>query len=982
MKKYRFLLYQKALLAIIAILLPIAVTFYLGYSKNKEYAIKQSLADLLFIADTSENVVYYFLELHKRRAEDFASDGFIRDRLEKIVNGHELEVNSLNNHLSQNKKPLDNSIHDISIISLEGKIVSSTDPSSIGSEVSAEPFFLKGKTASSVTENGHGFINEHKLVTSTPVKHRVTGKLIGVLANFIPISELSGALNGDFSRRMGATSWESGDEKTTDVYLVNRDRFMITDSRFIKDAVLKQAVDTEPVTACIQSKHVMNGFYKDYRGVEVAGASKCFSSMGWTLLVEQDKDKVLLPLMEIRNDALLTSVIVISLISILFIIFNRAIVGPIKRLSSATNDILRGNYDIKVVPESGDEIGQLFDVFNEMAYEIKTKTNAFRDSEKKLVEAQRVGNIGSWEWDLINNKLSWHFEAYRILGVDLSISYVTFDSFLKHVHPDDRGPIKEAVNQAIDRKENISIDHRIIHPDGSVKMVHEEAKILFDETGRAVSMIGMVQDITKQKSMEEDLMESEDRFHQIFEQAEDAIILFRYGTTDIIGVNSAAIDLYGYSRDELIRNGPELFFKEDGLSMMKEMLCIADTQDTFYLDNLTHVRNDGSKIYVTVKGKAINLKKDIVIYCSFRNITKHKQAEEDLRRSEQRISLHFMQTPLGVIEWDTTFKVTDWNPAAERIFGYSKSEAIGHHASEIIIPENAKQQVDNVWDELLRKKGGNRSTNGNVTKEGQLIICEWYNTPLVDTNGIVVGIASLVQDITERKQVEKRLEGSRKQLHNLALHLQDVRENERKRIARDIHDDLGQILSVFNLELMGIKNSLQVDQKSLSENIEEVMKMADNAIDTVQRISSDLRPALLDDLGLFAALEWQREEFENRTGVKCELTIEPWDTILSKNITVAIFRIFQEALTNILRHAEATSVHASLKRSDSILTLEVIDNGKGITEDEISKSDSLGLLGIRERISPWNGELHIIGTAGKGTKLKLSVPLGKEGEEL
>lgn len=730
MKKYRFLLYQKALLAIIAILLPIAVTFYLGYSKNKEHAIKDALADLIFIADTSENVVYYFLELHKRRVEDFASDGFIRDRLEKIVNGHDLEVNSLNNHLSQNKKPLDNSIHDISVISLKGKIVSSTDPSSIGSDVSAEPFFLKGKTASSVTENGHGFTDGHKLVTSTPVKHRVTGDPLGVLANFIPFSELSDALSGDFSRKMGAISWGSGDKRTTDVYLVNRDRFMIADSGFIEDALLKQIVDTEPVTSCIQSKHEMNGFYKDYRGVEVAGASMCFPSMGWTLLVEQDKDKILLPLVEIRNDALLTSAIVTLFISILFIMFNRAIVGPIKRLSSATNDILRGNYDIKVVPESGDEIGQLSEVFNEMAYEIKAKTNAFRDSEKKLIEAQRVGNIGSWEWDLVNNKLSWHFETYRILGVDLSKFGATFDAFLEHVHPDDRDSIKEAVNQAIDRKEKFSIDHRVIHPGGSVKMVHQEAKIMFDETGQAISMIGMV------------------------------------------------------------------------------------------------------------------------------------------------------------------------------------------------------------------------------------------------------------QDITERKQSEEKLKKSRAQLHDLALHLQDVREDERKRIARDIHDDLGQILSVFNLELMGIKNSLEVDQKSLSENIEEVMKMADNAIDTVQRISSDLRPALLDDLGLFAALEWQTEEFEKRTGIKCELTVEPWNTILSKNITVAIFRIFQEALTNILRHAEATKVYISLKRSVNILTLEVIDNGKGITENEISKSDSLGLLGIRERISPWDGKLHIIGTAGKGTKLTLSVPLGKEGEEL
>ncbi len=138
---------------------------------------------------------------------------------------------------------------------------------------------------------------------------------------------------------------------------------------------------------------------------------------------------------------------------------------------------------------------------------------------------------------------------------------------------------------------------------------------------------------------------------------------------------------------------------------------------------------------------------------------------------------------------------------------------------------------------------------------------------------------------------------------------------------------------------------------------------------------------MLDDLGLVAALEWQGEEFEKRTGVKCELTIEPWNTILSKDIIVAIFRIFQEALTNILRHAEATRVDVSMTIADGQLVLEIRDNGGGISNEEIQDTTSLGLLGMRERISPWNGELNIIGTTGKGTKVLVSVPLEEKGGE-
>ena len=164
------------------------------------------------------------------------------------------------------------------------------------------------------------------------------------------------------------------------------------------------------------------------------------------------------------------------------------------------------------------------------------------------------------------------------------------------------------------------------------------------------------------------------------------------------------------------------------------------------------------------------------------NVLERKQAQEDLVKSEQRLSLHVQQTPLAVIEWDTAFKVIRWNPAAQEIFGYSAAEAIGKH-SGFIIPDDSKKAVNQVWRGLLNRRGGERSTNANLTKDGRTIICEWYNTPLTDADGEIIGVASLVQNVTDRVNAEtelgrayEQLQVEREALHNKNVALQEMVE--------------------------------------------------------------------------------------------------------------------------------------------------------------------------------------------------------------
>ncbi len=233
----------------------------------------------------------------------------------------------------------------------------------------------------------------------------------------------------------------------------------------------------------------------------------------------------------------------------------------------------------------------------------------------------------------------------------------------------------------------------------------------------------------------------------------------------------------------------------------------------------------------------------------------------------------------------------------------------------------------------------------------------------------------MVTDINERKQAEERLRTSHEQLRSLSAHLESVREEERTRMAREIHDELGQILTALKIDLSWLTKRFAKGQESLLEKTESMYELVDTAIQTVQRIAAELRPGVLDDLGLTAAIEWQAGEFEKLTEIKYEFSSNPKDIVLDQDRSTAIFRIFQETLTNVVRHANATKVKVSLKEEVGKIVLSIRDNGKGIGKKQISDPKAFGLVGMRERARFWGGEVKISSTLGKGTTVAVSIPL-------
>lgn len=230
----------------------------------------------------------------------------------------------------------------------------------------------------------------------------------------------------------------------------------------------------------------------------------------------------------------------------------------------------------------------------------------------------------------------------------------------------------------------------------------------------------------------------------------------------------------------------------------------------------------------------------------------------------------------------------------------------------------------------------------------------------------------------ERRQAEEQLVQSHEQLRALTAYLQFVREEERTRIAREVHDELGQMLTNLKIELAWLAGRLPRHRRLLQEKARQMLNHVDALAHSVRQIVTELRPGILDDFGLVAALEWQAGEFQRRTGLRCtfvsDVSRESWDG----DITTALFRIFQETLTNVLRHAQATRVDVHLWQDGEVLCLEVADNGRGITPEEVANTRSIGLLGMRERAALLGGEISFTGASGRGTTVLIRLPIASD----
>jgi PAS domain S-box-containing protein len=351
-------------------------------------------------------------------------------------------------------------------------------------------------------------------------------------------------------------------------------------------------------------------------------------------------------------------------------------------------------------------------------------------------------------------------------------------------------------------------------------------------------------------------------------------------------------------------------------------------------------------------------------------------AEEKLLENKASLADAQRLARLGNWDWDIKTDTLHWSDEMCRIFGMTPQPVgITYDTFLNSIHPNDRGNVMNAVQESLQKRKPYNIDYSIVLPDGVIRIVHAQGKVTYTAEGKPIRMFGTVQDVTNQKQTEEELRDSREQLRNLYLHLQSVREEERTHIAREIHDEFGTILTALKIDLSWLQKQMRQENTDLTGKIEKDLDLINSAIKTVQRISSELRPGILDHLGLAAAIEWQVKEFCNRTGIDWNLTIDLGDTKPNRDLSTTMFRILQESLTNIARHAEATGVRISLKEENHVLALEIIDNGKGVSEEQLSDRSSFGLIGMRERAQHLGGDFILKGVDGKGTKVLVTIPL-------
>lgn len=352
-------------------------------------------------------------------------------------------------------------------------------------------------------------------------------------------------------------------------------------------------------------------------------------------------------------------------------------------------------------------------------------------------------------------------------------------------------------------------------------------------------------------------------------------------------------------------------------------------------------------------------------------------AQWQAESKKQRLAAIVESSSDAIMSVDLDGTIVSWNQGAEAIYGYTAEELLGRSISQLVLPQN-KNRVPVI---LGRIKNGQRVDlyeTMHVRKDGGIVNVSLNISPIRDASGEILGMSAIARDITESKVREDQLRRSTERLRALSTRLQSIREEERTTLARDIHDELGQRLTGLMMDLVSLSQKPPKEKDVLAQRIKSMESIIDDTIKLVRRISAELRPGILDDLGLVAAMEWQLNDFKKRTGIECEFLSECDDSGLDHDLSTALFRVFQETLTNIIRHAHATHARIEINDRDGFITLTIEDNGKGISEAEISDSSSLGLLGIRERVFIFGGDVHIAGAENRGTQVVVKIPHRKE----
>lgn len=534
------------------------------------------------------------------------------------------------------------------------------------------------------------------------------------------------------------------------------------------------------------------------------------------------------------------------------------------------------------------------------------------------------------------------------------------------VDPSDESTVLAAHRAAL-RGESSSYETRF-----SGRTFTSRVEPLLDARADIVGVVGFAVDVTDARRAENALRDSEARLRTIIESEPECVKLLD-AQGRLLDMNPAGLAMIQADRIDVVRGLPVVDIvapphRSAFLDLHRRVFAGEAGTLEFEAIGLRGKRSWLAMHAVPLRDASGTIRAVLGIA---RDMSRRKVAEQALVESEQRFSkaFHANALPLLITRLEDG-QVLDANEAFLQLVNRSRDDVLGQttvslglidaeRRASIIETLAGRGTVSDIELELSSHERGPRTLLLSLVK--------------LEIGGRQCTLGTY-RDITEAKRSEEQLRASRAALRNLATREQDIRENERTRIAREIHDSLGQALTALKLQLSAAQEAASRESPALGTRLHETVSMVDDLVKSVRRIASDLRPPILDQLGLPAAVEWLAQDFSRRTGIRCATAILPTDGAIGDELATALFRIVQEALTNVLRHAGATSVDIELGMKSGCVALEINDDGSGITEAGTMGPGSLGILGMRERASALGGVLEVAPRPGGGTRVAAWFP--------
>ena len=641
-------------------------------------------------------------------------------------------------------------------------------------------------------------------------------------------------------------------------------------------------------------------------------------------------------------------------------------------------------------------------------------TNHVTSVERQLAVAQQITHIGSWEWDLATGCVTWSDELYRIYGLEPHAVEITVDFFVSRLHPSDRERIRGEIAAALGGDGRFQWHERIVRPDAAVRTLHTVGEVLRDPAGNRTGLVGTCRDVTEDQRKNEQLRLHADIVHNVqiglsvwsVGDAED-------GLPRLVAFNPASERIARVPLGPFVGKTVRDIAPYAAGGELESLLARTAHDQRVHEASVDRSGDPGNPVRaLAMKGFPLP---GGATGIAIEDVTE-ATIERRLRLAEHHVlEMVAAGAALGDSLAALVLAIEEHSPPVigsvllldadgihlrdgaaphvpEAHWRAAVGAEIGPRAGSCGTAAFRKRPVfvadiatDPLWDgyrEIALAEGLRACWSIPIlaTDERVLGTFAFYHraphAPAPRDVELAARASRLAAIAIERKQLEE-------QLRDLPAHIESALEDERSNIAREIHDDLGQSLTALKMDIAWIQRRASsacnaLAPETLGEKLRCMSALADDVIQRVRRISSELRPGVLDDVGLVAAIEWQAQQFEERTGTPCVIRSNAAQTAIDRHVSTMAYRIFQEALTNVVRHARATRVEVRVDVTSEALLLEVADDGVGISREAAGSRKALGLAGMRERAQRHGGSVTIGPNVQRGTLLSLRVPFQVE----